>query len=54
MKCFHCQKIGHIKRECKLWKREQAKEKGNAQKNDKENITVIVDGVMGIVIVRAL
>ena len=28
MKCFHCQRMGHVKMECRLWKREQAKEKG--------------------------
>ena len=37
-----------------MWKREQAKEKGNAQKKDKENIAAIVDSVMGIVMMRAL
>ena len=49
MKCFHCQKMGHVKMECRLWKREQAKEKGDAQKNDNDNIAAIVDGHMCIV-----
>ncbi|KAH9782592.1 Pectin lyase-like superfamily protein [Citrus sinensis] len=41
--------MGHVKMECRLWKREQAKEKGDAQKNDKDNIAAIVDGHMCIV-----
>ena len=49
MKCFHCQKMGHVKRECRLWKREHAKEKGDGQKTDKENTAIVVDGDMGIV-----
>ena len=32
-----------------MWKREQVKEKGDGQKNDKENIVDVVDGDMGIV-----
>ena len=49
MKCFHYQKMSHVKRECRLWKREHAKEKGVGQKNDKENTAIVVDGDMGIV-----
>ena len=49
MKCFHCKKMSHIKREYRLWKRELAKENGNAKKNDKENATAIVDGDLDIV-----
>ena len=49
MKCFHCQKMGHVKRECRLWKREQAKEKGDSYKNDKENIAATVDVDLGII-----
>ena len=47
--CFYCQKMGHVKKECRLWKREQTKEKGGAQENDKENTTAIVDGDIDIV-----
>ena len=46
MKCFYCQKMGHVKRKCRLWKKEQAKEKGDAQKNDKENNVAVVNGNM--------
>ena len=49
MKCFYCQKIGHVKRECRLWKREQAKENGDAQKNDNQDTTAIVNGDINIV-----
>ena len=49
MKCFHCQKMGHVKRECRLWKREQVKENGDAKKNDKKNIAAIVNDDIGIV-----
>ena len=49
MKCFHCQKMSHVKRECRLWKREQTKKKGDTQKNDKQNIVVIVDSDLSIV-----
>ena len=49
LKCFHCQKMGQIKRKCRLWKKEQVKENGDDQKNDKENTTTIVDGDLGIV-----
>ena len=41
--------MSHIKRECRLWKREQVKEKAYGQKNDKENIATIVDSDLGIV-----
>ena len=49
MKCFHFQKMSHVKREYRLWKREHAKEKCDAQKIDKENTTTIVDGNLSIV-----
>ena len=32
-----------------MWRREHAKEKGDGQKNDKDNTAVVVDGDMGIV-----
>ena len=41
--------MGQVKRECRLWKNKQAKENGDDQKNDKENIAAIVDGDLGIV-----
>ena len=47
MKCFHCQKMGYVERECRLWKTEQAREKYDAKKND--NTTTIIDGDLGIV-----
>jgi len=28
--CFHCKKVGHIKRECRKWKAEQSKEQSTA------------------------
>ena len=43
------QKISHIKREYRLQKTKHAKEKDDAQKHDKENIAIIVDGDLGIV-----
>ena len=49
MKCFHCQKMGHVKKKCRLWKSEQAKENAEAQKNDNQNTTSIVNGDIGIV-----
>ena len=41
--------MGHVKKKCRLWKREQAKEKNDGKKNDKENIAAVVDGDMSIV-----
>ena len=38
MKCFHCQKMGHVERECRLWKREQAKEKCDVKKITKRTL----------------
>ena len=38
IKFFHCHKMGHVKRECRLWKREIAKENGDAQKNDNRTL----------------
>lgn len=29
MKCFHCERKGHLKRDCRTLKREQEQEKGN-------------------------
>ena len=49
MKCFHCWKMSHFKRVCRLWKREHAKENDDAQKNDKENTASIIDDDLGIV-----
>ena len=40
--------------ECRLWKREQEKEKGNGQKNDKEKTTTIIDVIWVLFIMRAL
>ena len=39
----------HVKRECRLWKREHANEKDDGQKNDKENTIAVVDGDIGII-----
>ena len=49
VKCYHCNKIGHIKRECRIWKREQAMERGESQKNEQVSNTVVADGDMTIV-----
>lgn len=40
--------MGHLKRECRIWRRGQEK-KSDGQNNDKENIATIVDGDMDIV-----
>ena len=55
--------VGHGKRECKLWKKEQTKEKDNVDdwvidcgkenrrnKNEKGSTTTIVDGDMGFLL----
>ena len=31
-KCYHCNKLGHMKKECKLWKREQDERKKKMRK----------------------
>ena len=54
MKCFHWQKMGQVKRECRLWEREQTKEKGDAQENNKENTTAIIDGNLDIIYDKSL
>ena len=38
--CFHCNKPGHIKRECRIWKREH----DEADKKEKETNVVTNDG----------
>ena len=44
IKCFYCGKPGHIKRECKKFRREQFKRKGEEHKEDKDIATVAFDG----------
>lgn len=53
-KAFTVRKMGQVKRKCRLWKREQMKEKVDGQKNDKENTTTIVDGDIGMFMMRTL
>ena len=44
IKCFYCDKPGHIKKECIKFKREQFKRKGEEHKEDKDIATVAFDG----------
>ncbi|KAL6318079.1 hypothetical protein AAG906_035224 [Vitis piasezkii] len=44
IKCFYCGKSGHIKRECRKFKREQFKGKGEKQKEDKAIAAIAYDG----------
>jgi hypothetical protein len=44
IKCFYCSKQGHIKRECRKFKRDQLKEKGEELKEEKDIATVAFDG----------
>ena len=45
IKCYHCNKPGHMKKECRLWKREQ----GEGKKDEKETNTVATEGDVVIV-----
>ena len=40
IKCFHCGKEGHMKRNCRIWKREQNRQ--NKKKENDKNITTIM------------
>ena len=44
IKCFYCSKIGHIKKECKKFKKEQFKGKCEENKEDKDITIVASDG----------
>jgi transposase InsO family protein len=44
IKCFFCGKLGHMKRECRKFKKEQLKEKGEEQKEEKDTAAVALDG----------
>ena len=48
IKCFHCNKLGHMKKECRIWKREQ-REQNEGKRNDKETNLVSTDGDVVIV-----
>ena len=45
IKCFHCNRPGHKKKECRFWKREQIEMK----KNEKETNTIATEGNITIV-----
>ncbi|URE40384.1 hypothetical protein MUK42_35170 [Musa troglodytarum] len=45
IRCFHCNRPGHMKKECRFWKREQNEKK----KNEKETNTVAAEGDIIIV-----
>ena len=49
IECYHCGKPGHIKRECRILKRENLKEKGE-ESNKKEDVTaaLVYDGDVAI------
>jgi hypothetical protein len=44
IKCFCCDKLGHMKRKCRKFKREQLKEKGEETKEEKDTTAVASDG----------
>jgi DNA mismatch repair ATPase MutL len=44
IKCFFCGKLRHAKRECRKFKKEQLKEKGEEQKEEKDTAAVVLDG----------
>ena len=47
IKCFHCEKEKHMKRNCQIWKREQNRQ--NKEKENDKNITTTMfnsDGVL--------
>lgn len=44
MKCYYCKKSGHIKKECRKYKKEQKKEKGKETSEAKEAATVTTEG----------
>ena len=45
MKCYHCNKVSHMKKECKIWKNEH----NEVKKENKETITIVVVGDIMIV-----
>lgn len=45
IKCFHCNKMGHMKRECRLLKREQS----GGSKEEKETNTVAAEGDISVI-----
>ena len=42
IKCYYCDKPGHIKRECRIWMREQSKGKGDVK--DEDTTAAAADG----------
>ena len=46
IKCYHCNTVGHMKKECRIWKKEQ----NEVKKENKETNTIIVEADIMIVI----
>ena len=40
IKCYHCNKVGHMKKECRIWKKEQ----NEVKKENKETNTIVAEG----------
>ena len=45
IKCYHCNKVGHMKKECRIWKNEQ----NEVKKENKETNTIADEGDIMIV-----
>ncbi|CAN0846213.1 Retrovirus-related Pol polyprotein from transposon TNT 1-94 [Linum grandiflorum] len=47
--CYHCNQPGHIRRECRILKREQARERGGENRDKDDTIAAATDGEVVIV-----